>query len=89
MGSYEICMEESELNKVRVFAKLFVQVCLSSLQAPGVQHCEHNLFRAGSKIDMFLAKYVPVGKKYLNLVRIPRGLLIFEEINNMMLPSWL
>ena len=74
-------MEQSELNKERVFAKSFVQVCLSTLRAPGIQQ-QHKLFRAGSKIDIFLAKYVPVGTKCLNLVRIPRDLLIVEEINN-------
>ena len=55
MGSHEICMEQSELNEERVFAKSIV--CPSLFEQLGPIQQYHKLCIAGSKIDISLVKY--------------------------------
>lgn len=73
-------MEQSELNEERVFAKL--KICPSLFEQLGSIQQYHKLCKAESKIDIHMLSRVPVGIKCLNIVRISRDLLIFEEIND-------
>lgn len=47
----------------------------------------YKLCRAESNTDVYLVKYQWEQRQGLNLERVPRDLLVFEEINIMFFPS--
>ena len=71
-------MEQSELNEEHGSVRYII--CPSLFEQLGFMQQYHMLRRAESKTDICLVKYE--WEQCLSLERIPRDLLIFEEINN-------